>query len=227
MRISRRAASLLLASTALQFGAGSRALAVPDLLRRADWGAKAPAFGMRLQTPVRLTIHHTGTRQRPDRPLARKLRNLQGFSQREERLADGRLKRAWADIPYHYYIGADGVVAEGRETRFKGDTNTNYDPQGHIGIAVEGNFEVEHPTEAQITALVGLISYLSETHRISVDAVAVHQTFASTACPGRAMVQRMPEILGRVSGGAKTKPRRRRLDRSSNSPRPHRNALRP
>ncbi|MDQ3951286.1 MAG: N-acetylmuramoyl-L-alanine amidase, partial [Gemmatimonadota bacterium] len=111
------------------------------LLPRAAWDASAPVLAMKTHTPDRITIHHTATRQMPTRPLAEKMQALQRFSQREGSLADGRRKRQWADVPYHMYIAVDGEVAEGREWRYVGDSNTPYDPTGHFLIVLEGSFD--------------------------------------------------------------------------------------
>ena len=68
------------------------------------------------------------------------MRNLQRFSQKRERLASGKMKVAWADVPYHFVINAAGQIAQGRDINFAGDTNTNYNPKNHIQIVLQGNF---------------------------------------------------------------------------------------
>ena len=167
-------------------------------MTRAEWGAKPPIMAMRDNVPDRLTVHHTATRQNRKHSLASKLTNLQAFSQKDSKLADGRLKKAWADVPYHYYVDVGGAVAEGREERFVGDTNTNYDPAGHIAIVVEGNFEVEQPTPAQIEALEELLTELARRYAIPAERISYHRAFAQTACPGKNMIARMAEIQAEV-----------------------------
>ena len=112
-------------------------------LPRAGWGAAAPAAPMRRHAPDHVTIHHTATLQRPGVPLEEKLRALQRFSQAESPLADGRTKPPWPDVPYHFYVDPYGRVAEARDTAYAGDSNTAYDPAGHLLIVLEGNFEEE------------------------------------------------------------------------------------
>ena len=85
--------------------------------------------------------------------LEKKMQNLQAFSQRDDKLASGKFKPAWFDVPYHYYIAVDGRIAEGRELKYVGDTNTEYDPTGHALVVVEGSFNTEEPTKAQIDSL--------------------------------------------------------------------------
>lgn len=197
MHISRRVFGRLLLSTSLLTFACSQARAY-SLLTRSEWGAAPPLEGLIDHEPVRITIHHTGVAANPSRSLAEKLVSLQGFSQRSELLADGRVKDAWADIPYHFYVGANGNVAEGRAVEFVGDTNTNYDPTGHIGIAVEGNFNIETPSDDQIDALVQLIRELKGRFEISITNIETHLDFAQTACPGTNMTLMVPLILARV-----------------------------
>ena len=87
---------------------------------------------MTQHAPNRLTIHHTATVQNPARTIEEKMFGLQAFSQRDDSLAGGKKKPAWADVPYHYYVAVDGAVAEGREWRYVGDTNTEYNPAGPV-----------------------------------------------------------------------------------------------
>ena len=199
MPISRRATSRLIAAATLSGLLPAQASAKLVIMTRAEWGAKPPIMAMRDNVPDRLTIHHTATRQNRKHTLASKLQNLQAFSQKDSRLADGRLKKAWADVPYHYYVDVDGAVAEGREVRFVGDTNTNYDPAGHITIVVEGNFEVEQPTPAQIATLEELLTELARRYSIPAERISYHRAFAQTACPGKNMIARMAEIQAEVA----------------------------
>ncbi|MGH6826875.1 N-acetylmuramoyl-L-alanine amidase [Methyloceanibacter sp.] len=170
----------------------------PVVVTREQWGAKPPIMTMKKQTPVRLTIHHTGAAAKPRVSLANKLKSLQAFSQTDAPLDDGRIKKAWPDIPYHYYIDVNGAVGEARPVEFVGDTNTKYDPTGHITIVVEGNFDKETPTKAEIDALVGLLASLATKYHIDVDKIGAHKQFAQTACPGKNMMALMPEIVARV-----------------------------
>lgn len=170
-----------------------------DLLTRAEWGAKPPTLAMTAHTPRMITIHHTATTHKPKQSTAAKLKSLQAFSQSNGKLADGRRKKAWADVPYHYYIAANGEVAEGRQVGFAGDTNTEYDPTGHIGIVVEGNFEKEVPTPQQVAALVDLVAMLAERHHIGIAAIGGHRDRASTACPGKNLTALMGDIKADVA----------------------------
>lgn len=168
----------------------------PQILSRADWKA-LPAIGRPRRHEIRyITIHHTGVAQKPSVPLQTKLQNLQKWCQREDRTSFApRVKPPWPDIPYHYYIAWDGQIAEGREAHFVGDTNTEYDPKGHLLIVLEGNFETERPSEAQITAMRAMTRWAATKYRVPRVRIASHGDYAKTSCPGAGLmphVRRLP-----------------------------------
>lgn len=171
--------------------AGHHPLATPGsenppvpMLTRSEWHARPPVGAMRTQTITRITIHHTGERSRPDLTLDRKMLALQTFSQRDERMSDGGMHHAWPDVPYHYYIDTKGNLAEGRDWHFAGDTNTSYDPAGHLLIVLEGNFNQELPTPEQLATLRTMVSWASAHWHVPADSLAGHRDFAKTDCPG-------------------------------------------
>ncbi|MCB8933113.1 MAG: N-acetylmuramoyl-L-alanine amidase [Chthonomonadaceae bacterium] len=168
------------------------------MIEREAWGAAPPVLAMRPHRPSRITIHHTGTPQRPDLTTAQKIKNLQLFSQREDKLADGRTKPAWGDVPYHYYIGVDGQIAVGRDDRFAGDTNTEYDPAGHVLVVVEGNFENETVNEAQMRSLWNVVWWLAQRDHIPSAEIQSHKDFAQTDCPGADLYARLDALRWNV-----------------------------
>jgi len=171
----------------------------PPIVLRADWGAKPQLPGAKSHEITTVTIHHTGVKSQPARSLEDKLRGLQAFSQREDKLASGKSKPAWPDIPYHYYISIDGRVGEGRDWRYAGDTNTEYDPTGHLLIVVEGEFGSEQPTRAQLRSLEAMTIWAC--HRWSVPSwtIAGHQDHSQqTTCPGAALAAHLPVLRSLV-----------------------------
>jgi hypothetical protein len=168
---------------------------------RAAWGAHAPVLPMRAHVPNRLTIHHTATVQNPARTIEAKLIGLQAVSQRDDSLASGKKKPAWADVPYHYYVAVDGAVAEGREWRYAGDTNTEYNPTGHLLVVVEGNFETDTLTSAQHRTLDALIPTLARHFGIAGSMLGAHRDFANTQCPGRNLYAEIPRLRALITDG--------------------------
>ena len=169
---------------------------------RAEWGARPAVPPMRTHVPRRITIHHTATVQAPARAAGEKLRALQRFSQRADSLASGRAKPAWPDVPYHFYVAADGVVAEGREWRYVGDSNTPYDPSGHLLVVVEGNFETDTLSDAQGRSLAALVPALALRFGVTAERLGAHRDFADTRCPGANLVAELPRLRRLIAGSA-------------------------
>ena len=167
----------------------------PVLLSRDAWQAKAPSLKMTSQKPVAILVHHTASAMKPKATLTAKMKGLQRFSQASEKLADGRTKPAWPDVPYHFYIAADGQVAEGRDINAVGDTNTGYDPSGYIQVVVEGNFDEEQLTEAETASLGTVLQWLMEKYNIKPSAILMHKDKAMTACPGKDLEAKLPGII--------------------------------
>lgn len=175
-----------------------------DLLTRTEWKAEPAKEGLRPHTPVALTIHHTGTLQKPDQDPAETLRALQRFSFSSDTLGNGHPKLPWPDVPYHYYISPDGTIVEGRDVRFEGSSNTDYDLHGQIQVVVEGNFMEEEPTAEQVASLIRLSGALSERWGIPATRTGGHRDRAGldqTVCPGDALVTHFPEVLAAMHGG--------------------------
>lgn len=171
----------------------------PKIISRQEWGARDAVGKMQSNVPQHITIHHTASPRKDALTLERKMRDLQAFSQSESRLDSGKNKAAWPDIPYHYYVAANGQMAEGRDVKFVGDTNTDYDPSGHVLIVLEGNFENEQPSAEQIESLVALVTWISAKFDIPVSEVKGHNDYASTACPGTNLKNMLPALRQRVA----------------------------
>ncbi len=194
----RSSTTLISAAVLLSLAAcAAPAVPVPDGIRyvpRAEWGAKQPTAAMKTHVPRRITIHHTGEPQNPARSTAEKLQALQRFSQSAGTLGNGRPKRPWPDVPYHLYLATDGSIAEGRPIRFVGDSNTPYDPTGHLLVVVEGNFENDQLTDGQRRALERLLPALARRYRVPADSIATHRDFTETLCPGRSLYAEIPRF---------------------------------
>lgn len=171
----------------------------PEIVSRREWNAAEPVGEGKEHTIRRITIHHTATAQKADVPIEKKLQGLQRFSQTESRLASGKTKPVWFDVPYHYYIAADGRIAEGRDIRFAGDTNTAYDPTGHALVVIEGNFETEHPTSVQLKSMEALVAWLAAQYGVPASEIKAHDDYADTACPGANLKKLLPALREKVA----------------------------
>lgn len=192
-------AALLVSGCIAAEKSGSNSILAPKILSRSEWQAQPPVAAMKTHVPGRITIHHTAVKQNPQRTLAQKLTSLQKFSQNPGTLGSGKAKPAWPDVPYHYYIDCLGNIGEGREVKFVGDTNTEYDPTGHALVVLEGNFEEEEPTAAQLAALREMIAWLAARYQVPPDRIGGHKDFAGTLCPGKKLHALLPELRAAVS----------------------------
>ena len=141
----------------------------------------AGGAGLRVRVPHRITsitLHHEGSPGpllRTDDPVA-KLRALQSWGERD---------RNWWDVPYHYLIDLDGHVYEGRDWHYMGETNTTYDPTGHLLISILGNYNKQEPTPAQLDAIADVMAWAVEKFDVPLDSIRGHYQYAETDCPGK------------------------------------------
>jgi hypothetical protein len=143
------------------------------------------------QRITRLTLHHQGEIWHHGDDVPAYLRRLQTWS---------RQTKHWADIPYHYVVAPDGVVYAARPSGLAGDTNTEYDPTGHLLVMLLGNFEEQQPTEAQWDATVALVARLLAEHGLPATAIGSHRDYsAQTVCPGANLYRRLEEFRVQVA----------------------------
>jgi len=84
---------------------------------------------------------------------------------------------------YNYIISASGEIkqyrADGEETAHTAGRNHD-----SLGIALCGNFDIERPTIAQITALKDLLLKKMTEHSIVPDNIFTHRQYTNKSCPG-------------------------------------------
>ncbi len=147
-----------------------------------QWGG-APAIDSlaKKHSITHITLHHQGESFPKGKDPIQYLRNLQKWS---------RTAKNWIDIPYHYVIDLDGKIYEGRNINYAGDTNTEYDPTGHVLIEVVGNFEEVEPNEQQLRAAVQTMAWLAKKYSVPVDSIRAHKDYSTkTVCPGKNLYQ--------------------------------------
>ena len=145
------------------------------VVSRESWGAVAPRLAeMTPHVIDRLTIHHAGTQAGVTGPG--QIRGWQDWHMNGQ---------GWPDLAYHIVVSVDGRIYEGRDPAFRGDTGTTYDTTGHLLVVVEGNFEVEQPTAAQLASLKLVLAWASERYDVTPNTISGHGDHAATLCPGR------------------------------------------
>lgn len=167
-----------------ELGAGLVALEVATIASLPPQIANATVAGgadMRLRIPHRIThitLHHSGDAQplRPEDDVPKKLRALQSW---------GTSDRNWWDVPYHFLLGFNGEIYEGRDYHFMGETNTAYDPGGHFLISVIGNYNKQEPTRGQLESIANLMAWAVKEFDVPLDHIGGHYNYADTDCPGK------------------------------------------
>jgi hypothetical protein len=151
---------------------------IPASIAESD---SAGGAGQRLRIPhtiSRITLHHEGSSEPlgPEDDPVEKLRGLQAWGQSD---------RNWWDVPYHYLIDLEGRIYQGRDHRYMGETNTTYDPRGHLLISVLGNYNRQEATPAQIEAITDVMAWAVAEFGVPVSEIYGHGDWAETSCPGR------------------------------------------
>jgi N-acetylmuramoyl-L-alanine amidase len=148
---------------------------------RSSWKAME-AKPFTTHNPVRITIHHEGTKMALKDDAAKKINAIQRWGMGPE--------KKWSDIPYHFLIAPGGIIYEGRNVFTVGETSTEYNPYGHLLISCLGNLDTDTVPAAQLHSLIQLISYSSKKYKIPIDSLGTHKDFSSkTNCPGKNLDQ--------------------------------------
>lgn len=141
---------------------------------RERWGAAPPTGGYGTHTVSRLTVHHSAVAVGDDDWDPDRLRRYQRTHQ----------DAGFVDLAYHLVVAPAGTLYEGRPVDAPGETFTDYDPSGHLHIVLDGHFDREEPTAAQLDTLVATLAWGAEAFDADPGTIAGHQDHAATACPG-------------------------------------------
>lgn len=148
-----------------------------NIIPRSGWNAAQPR-PYKQHIPVRITVHHEGTKLEVTDDAAKKINAIQRWGMGPD--------RNWVDIPYHFLIAPNGTIYEGRAVATVGETATEYDPAGHLLINCLGNLEVQELRPEQLESLIKLIAYCSKKYNIPVETLASHKDYSKqTNCPGK------------------------------------------
>lgn len=149
----------------------------PHIVSRHQWQAADPK-PYKTHVPVRITVHHEGTQLNYTDNAAQKIKAIQRWGMGPD--------RNWADIPYHFLIAPNGTIYQGRDVFTVGETNTEYDPTGHLLICCLGNYEVQEVTPEMLQSLIQLIAWCSKKYLLPIETLSTHRDNSKqTSCPGK------------------------------------------
>lgn len=177
-------------------------VASPKIIPRAVWGAKPPNHNAPYERgfftesnpegwykyPEPLSdhyqtviIHHSAMYERDDLTTLLEI----DFVHRQQ--------RGWADIAYHYLIGKDGTIFEGRDIHARGVHVQGYN-NGSVGVCLLGDFTRERPTPDQLTSTRLVVRWLADW--LTLTHIAGHKDFnpSLTECPGPYLAEILPAL---------------------------------
>jgi hypothetical protein len=164
------------------------------IVTREQWGARATRCTSTDSRKYRFAIHHTVTGSSDP---ARQMRGIQRFHMDT---------RGWCDVGYHFLIGQDGRVYEGRPVHLLG-AHAGGQNTGNVGISFIGCFNSSgcgglgptRPNDASIRIAGRLVGTLRRLYGATVDSAHVkgHGQWPgqSTSCPGSNLRVRIPDII--------------------------------
>lgn len=129
-------------------------------------------------TVTRITVHHTGEHGAWDG-----LPDIE-IVQRIERYH--RNEKDWAAIGYHFLVGKDGKVYEGRPARFQG-AHVSTQNENNLGISVIGDFMAKQPSSRQLATLRAILDDKRREYGVGLGRVYGHRDLHASQCPGDAL----------------------------------------
>ncbi|HET6561098.1 MAG TPA: FG-GAP-like repeat-containing protein [Marmoricola sp.] len=180
----------------------------PQIFTRSDWGADerlrdgSPRYG-EIHAGF---VHHTvnaNDYSRDDVPGI--IRGIYAYH---------TLSRGWSDVGYNFLVDRFGRIWEGRaggiDRPVVGAHTLGFNDDSFAMSAI-GNFEEVRPSEAVIDAYAALMAWKLSLHGVAADdtrqyvtsryfqAINGHRDAGSTACPGRYLYERIPDIRARAA----------------------------
>lgn len=161
---------------------------VVDVIPKTGWGAEESG-AFRAHRPVRLTYHHAASASSDPAGAVERILEYQRFHQNQ----------GWPDVAYHFLVDQAGRIYEGRPVDAAGDTFTSYDPTGHFLVCLDGNFDIDVPSDESIDALSQILAWAAQHFKIPPESLTGHRDHSpETTCPGEHAFRLRDEIAARV-----------------------------
>ncbi len=164
-----------------------KAVAKPTIVSRAAWGARPPKSGYSSHSPQRLIVHHSYIPNQSQYKGAASIRGIQSYHMDDP-------KTKWNDIGYHFLIGPEGTIYQGRPETVVGahcSPNTN-----SVGICLIGDYDPGKDPIPPVMeeSLIKVLSWLAATYRVDPRVnLYGHCDFSTKSCPGKNVYDRLPQ----------------------------------
>lgn len=172
------------ASVSPAVGPGDPESSPPSVISLEEWAGpnRAPSRPDQLKAHSRgirsIVIHHSETPAGTLFDERTRLRGIRHYHLRE---------RHWGEVAYHFFVGSEGTLYQGRDERFQGDSGTRYDLDGRLLICLLGDFKKTLPTEAALAELMRFVEEKRAEHSVPPEGIVTHREVADTDCPGDAL----------------------------------------
>jgi N-acetylmuramoyl-L-alanine amidase len=150
----------------------------PRIVSRAEWEARPPRSTEKIKQPIpRVFIHHTDTQPCTNQSACSTVvRSIQKYHMNTQ---------GWGDIGYHFLVGEDGNVYEGR-----GWDNVGAQVKGYnyvsLGFAVIGTYTDHLPLDRALSAVQKLIACSVTKGKLATNyTLHGHRDGGRTTCPGQ------------------------------------------
>ncbi|XP_011344963.1 peptidoglycan-recognition protein SC2 isoform X2 [Ooceraea biroi] len=164
------------------FGPNTGGQIIPNIISRAQWGAKSPKSPLsnlaKKPAPYVIIHHSTDTGCETQALCQAKVRGFQNYHMNS---------KGWTDIGYNFLVGEDGNVYEGRGWGKKGSHSKPFNGKS-IGICIIGDYSNRTPKPAAVQAVSKLIAYGVSNDEIKSDYILLgHRQTGQTTCPGNSL----------------------------------------
>ena len=122
----------------------------------------------------KITVHHTTEPSNISRLSDIQYLNIIEKSHHE---------RGMACIGYHYIIGRDGKIYQGRPIKYQG-AHVLSNNKNNIGVSLIGDFNKRMPTKAQLKSLNSILYSLRKKYHLPATRVYGHKHLGKSECPG-------------------------------------------
>lgn len=149
------------------------------IVPRARWAQAAIGKNRQaLGAVTRITIHHTG--EHPGMVGKSDVQIVQAIDRYH------REGKKWAAIGYHYLIGHDGQIFEGRPATIQG-AHVSGANEHNLGISCIGDFHRALPPARQLQALHGFLDAQRRRYGVGAARTYGHRDLGQSICPGDAL----------------------------------------
>lgn len=166
---------------------------------RSEWGARQHNCSSQ-HTANRMTVHHTVSPTNDSLEVPARVRQIQSYHMDAP-------ERKYCDVGYHFLVGRDGRVYEGRPERLVG-AHVGGNNTSNLGVSFIGTFTSAAPSSAMMDAGAAILRSASDHYSIALNRTQVrgHREYSSTECPGDSLYPLLGHLLELAAGSGGTGP---------------------